>query len=406
MRRRFVGRAAELAALEAALTAAGEGRPEVVLVGGEAGVGKTRLVGELSERAAASGTLVATGGCVELTAGTAPYLAFTEALRDLGRAVGPRAWERMCAGAPPELAGVLPGASGAPVTRADPAARSRLLGQAHDLLAETASTAPLLLVLEDVHWADRSTLDLAAYLARAVRGERIALVATYRSDETARRPALGAWLAELARAEGVRRLELDPFDEAEIAELLGADPTTGAAIARRSGGNAFLAEELYEAGGDEASLPASIRDLLGVRIAALPPPAQAVLRAAAAAGARVDDELLAAVVDLPAPSSRRRCAPPWRITCSPRMRATAGSRSGTSSCARPRTRSCCRASGAGCTPPARACWRSGRSLVRAPPRRPPPWRATGTPPGTPTERSPRACARPPPRSACTPPPRR
>jgi predicted ATPase len=178
MRRRFVGRAAELAALETALTATAEGRPEVVLVGGEAGVGKTRLIAEAAARAAERGTLVAIGGCVELTAGTAPYLAFTDALRDLGRAVGPRAWERLSAGAPPELAAVLPGASEAPAVRGEAAARSRLLGQAHDLLAEAASTAPVLLVLEDVHWADRSTLDLAAYLARAVRGERIALVAT------------------------------------------------------------------------------------------------------------------------------------------------------------------------------------------------------------------------------------
>jgi DNA-binding CsgD family transcriptional regulator/tetratricopeptide (TPR) repeat protein len=299
MRRRFVGRAAELAALQAALAEAGEGRPRTVLVGGEAGVGKTRLVAELAETAGERGTLVAAGGCVELTAGTAPYLAFTEALRDLGRAAGPRAWERMRASAPPELAGVLPGASGEPVVRADAAAQARLLGQAHDLLAEAASTAPLLLVLEDVHWADRSTLDLAAYLARAVRAERIALVATFRSDETARRPALRAWLAELSRAAAVRRIELEPFGEDEIAELLGADPATAATIARRSGGNAFLAEELYEAAGDETTLPASIRDLLGVRIAALPPPAQAVLRAAAAAGARIDDELLAVVVDQP-----------------------------------------------------------------------------------------------------------
>jgi DNA-binding CsgD family transcriptional regulator/tetratricopeptide (TPR) repeat protein len=306
MRRRFVGRAAELAALEAALAGAGEGRPEVVLVGGEAGVGKTRLVRELADRAAARGTLVATGACVELTAGTAPYLAFTEALRDLARAVGPRAWERMCAGAPPELAGLLPGASGASGERVDSAARARLLGQAYDLLVEVTATAPLLLVLEDVHWADRSTLDLAGFLARSVRDEPIALVATFRSDETPRRPALRAWLAELARAEGVRRIELEPFGEAEIAELLASidgaapDPATVASIARRSGGNAFLAEELHDAAGGDAGLPASMRDLLAVRIAALPRPAQTVLRAAAAAGARVDDELLAGLVDLPA----------------------------------------------------------------------------------------------------------
>jgi DNA-binding CsgD family transcriptional regulator len=300
MRRRFVGRAAELAALETAVAEAGEGRPAVVLVGGEAGVGKTRLVGELAERAVERGALVATGASVELTAGTAPYLAFTDALRDLARAVGARAWDRLQAGAPAELAGVLPGAGSSPAARADGAARARLLGQARDLLSEAAATAPLLLVLEDVHWADRSTLDLAGFLARSLRRERIALVATFRSDETQRRPALRAWLSELGRAEGVRRIELEPFDEAEIGELLAApDRALVASIARRSGGNAFLAEELLAAGGGETGLPASIRDLLATRIAELPRDAQVVLRAAATAGARVDDELLAALVSVP-----------------------------------------------------------------------------------------------------------
>jgi DNA-binding CsgD family transcriptional regulator len=300
MRRPFVGRAAELAALEAALAEAREGRPAVALVGGEAGVGKTRLVGELAARAAAGGAAVGTGGGVELTAGTAPYLAFTELLRDLARAVGPRAWERLCAGAAPELAAVLPGAGGASGARVDPAARARLLGQTHELLSEAAAAAPLVLVLEDVHWADRSTLDLAGFLVRTLREERITLIATFRSDETARRPALRAWLAELARVDRVRRIDLEPFGEAEIAELLPTpDTALAASIARRSGGNAFLAEELLAAGGDERGLPASIRDLLATRIAALPRDAQVVLRAAAAAGPRVDDELLAALVSVP-----------------------------------------------------------------------------------------------------------
>ena len=309
MRRRFVGRAAELAALEAVLAEAGEGRPTVVLVGGEAGVGKTRLVGELAERAAERGALVVTGASMELTAGTAPYLAVTDALRDLARAVGPRAWERLQAGAAAELAAVLPGAGDSPAARTDGAARARLLGQARDLLIEAATTAPLLLVLEDVHWADRSTLDLAGFLARSLRRERIALVATFRSDETQRRPALRAWLSELSRAEGVRRIELEPFDEAEIGELLAApDRALVASIARRSGGNAFLAEELLAAGGGETGLPASIRDLLATRIAALPRDAQVVLRAAAAAGARVDDELLAALVSVPDLAAALRAA--------------------------------------------------------------------------------------------------
>ena len=297
--RSFVGRAAELAALDAALDAAVGGEAGVALVGGEAGVGKTRLVSELATRAASRGARVATGGCVELTAGTAPYLGLTAALRDLARVTGPRAWERLRSGAPPELAGLLPGAASGPPARADAAARARLLVQVHELLADSAAAAPLVLVLEDVHWADRSTLDVAGFLARALTEERVLIVATFRSDETRRRPAQRRWLAELARAPRVRRLELAPFTATEIGDLLSAilgaapEPATVAAIARRSGGNAFLAEELLAAGG---AVPASVRDLLDARIAALPADAQEVLRAAAAAGDRVDDELLAALV--------------------------------------------------------------------------------------------------------------
>ena len=99
--RSLVGRAAEMAVLEAAFAAAGDGEASVVLVGGEAGVGKTRLVAEMAARARAAGALVAVGACVELTAGTAPYLAATDALRDLSRGLGDRAWERIVAGAPP-----------------------------------------------------------------------------------------------------------------------------------------------------------------------------------------------------------------------------------------------------------------------------------------------------------------
>ena len=123
----------------------------------------------------------------------------------------------------------------------------------------------------------------------------------------ARRPALRNWLAELGRVDRVQRVELAPFSAGEVTDLLAAilgsapDPSTAAAIAHRSGGNAFLAEELLAAGGDDetAGLPASVRDVLHARIAALSPVAEEVVRAASAAGARVDDELLAAVLPVP-----------------------------------------------------------------------------------------------------------
>src|SRR3954471_21373010 len=188
--RSFVGRAAELAVLEEVLAAAGGGHASVVLIGGEAGVGKTRLVAELSERARAQAATVVTGACVELTAGTAPYLAITELLRDLARALPERAWERLRAGAGPELDALMPGAHARDDVRADNASRARLFGQLHELLLEAAATTPLVLVLEDVHWADRSTLDLTGFLARALGSEQIVLVATYRSDEGALRPPL------------------------------------------------------------------------------------------------------------------------------------------------------------------------------------------------------------------------
>jgi DNA-binding CsgD family transcriptional regulator len=305
--RSFVGRAAELAVLEEVLAAAGGGHASVVLVGGEAGVGKTRLVAELSERARAQHVTVVTGACVELTAGTAPYLAITELLRDLARALPERAWERLRAGAGPELDALMPGARARDDVRADNASRARLFGQLHELFLEAATAAPLVLVLEDVHWADRSTLDLTGFLARTLDDAGVVLVGTYRADEVPRRPPLRGWLAELSRVGAVHRIELAPFTSDEVAALCAAILGTAAAlptiaeITRRSGGNAFLAEELLAAAaeGDPNRLPVSVRDVLHARIAALTPAAQNAVRAAAVAGALVDDELLAALVPGP-----------------------------------------------------------------------------------------------------------
>ena len=156
------------------------------------------------------------------------------------------------------------------------------------------------------------------------------LVGPYRADEVPRRPPLRGWLAELSRVGAVHRIELAPFTPDEVADLcaaiLGATAArpTVAEITRRSGGNAFLAEELLAAAaeGDASGLPVSVRDVLHARIAALAPAAQNAVRAAAVAGALVDDELLAALGA--GPILRTRCANPWRITCSWPTRATGG----------------------------------------------------------------------------------
>jgi len=174
------------------------------------------------------------------------------------------------------------------------------------LLERVGAERPALLVVEDLHWADRSTRDLLAYLVRNLRHGRLLLVATYRSDELHRRHPLRPFLAELDRGRRVERLELARFGPAEVAaQLAGIQGTPvpaelAARIHARSGGNAFFVEELLAtAAGADGELPPSLRDTLLARIELLAEPTQQVLAVAAAAGARVEHELLAEVAGVP-----------------------------------------------------------------------------------------------------------
>ena len=143
----------------------------------------------------------------------------------------------------------------------------------------------MLLAIEDIHWADRSTLEFLSSLLRGLRDESLLLVATYRSDELHRRHPLRPFLAEEERRELVQRLELEPFSPAELAAqvagILGgaADPQLVARLHARCEGNAFFAEELLAASGGAAGpLPPSLHEALGLRLEALPQDARAVLR--------------------------------------------------------------------------------------------------------------------------------
>ena len=175
------------------------------------------------------------------------------------------------------------------------------------LLARLSELAPLLLVIEDLHWADRSTRDLLAFLVRTLRGGRVALVASYRSDELHRRHPLRPLLAELVRLPDLERIELAPFGRAELAEHLQAvagQPVPPAVVDRilaRSEGNAFFAEELVAAGAIRAdiALPDALADVLLGRIEALSELAQDVLKVAAVAGRRVGHQLLVAASGQP-----------------------------------------------------------------------------------------------------------
>jgi predicted ATPase len=172
------------------------------------------------------------------------------------------------------------------------------------LLGRLGEQAPLVLVVEDLHWADQSTRDLLAFLVRNLRRERVLLVVTYRNDEPGQQ-RLGPYLAELDRGGPVQRLELARLDQAETAAqlvgILGAAPAAGLvdAVFARSEGNPFFTEELLavvRSGSRE--LPATLRDLLRGRVQTLPEPAREVLEVAAVAGRQVPHRLLATVADL------------------------------------------------------------------------------------------------------------
>ncbi|MEA2478254.1 MAG: hypothetical protein QOJ07_176, partial [Thermoleophilaceae bacterium] len=304
----FVGRARELGVLDAALQRADEGHSGAVLVGGDAGIGKSRLIAEFERRARERGASVLVGECVDLAGGELPYGPIVAALRPLvtSGAAGPlealhptarvtlaRLW--------PELA--VDGAAGG-----EPAefGQGQLFEAIHRLLASASAERPIALVIEDLHWADRSTRDLLAFLIRNSRGQRIVFIATYRSDELHRRHPLRPFVAELERSGGAERIELGPLGPADIgaqlAGILGEQPDSGLAarLAERSEGNPFYAEELLAAA-DEGLLPESLRDALLMRVERLAPEARDVLALAATAGRSVGHPLLAAATALTGP---------------------------------------------------------------------------------------------------------
>jgi DNA-binding CsgD family transcriptional regulator/tetratricopeptide (TPR) repeat protein len=275
----FVGRVRELGELGRVLDAAWAGSGAAILVAGEAGIGKTRLASELAARARGAGFEVLLGRSIDLVGTELPYQPFVEAVGPLGGL--------------PQVDGEAAGS------------QLRVFQETLALVGERAAAVPVLLVLEDLHWADASTLDLVVFLAHNLRDRRVVLLGTYRADE----------LASSARvrrlADGVRRssaalvLELGPLDREELAALLEAradapPPVALAdAIIARSEGNPFFAEELLAAGDQGGELPHGLRELLMQRVARLDPATQNLLRVAAAAGRDVAYPLLRAVAELP-----------------------------------------------------------------------------------------------------------
>jgi DNA-binding CsgD family transcriptional regulator len=305
----LVGRDTELERLRARLDDAAAGRAVAALIGGDAGVGKSRLVSEVTQLASGQGFIVLCGQCAEI-GDSVPYLPFADAIRTASPEVEAAVKAR------PVLARLLPDGGDGRNPEADLGGltRQQMFGTVLGLLAELSARAPVLLVLEDLHWADASTRDLLTFLLRMLHRERVAIIGTYRTDDLYRRHPLRPVIADLLRLPSVLPLELGPLAPSALAELLfsisdvpGQLPAaTINRIVASAEGNAYYAEELLAALSDaagraagEPGLPAGLAALLMSRVERVSDAAQQVLRAAAVAGRRAGDHLIRAASGLP-----------------------------------------------------------------------------------------------------------
>ena len=297
----LVGRSAELRELEDVLAAA----PGAVLVGGDAGLGKTRLIREFAARVGGRARVLA-GGCLELGSDGLPFAPFTTVLRGLVRDIGiDGVAELVPRGDTGGLARLLPEFGEPESDAASGEERARLFEVMLTLLERLAERGPVVLVVEDAHWADRSTRDLLAFLIRNLGAAPVLIVVTYRSDELHRTHPLRPLLAGLERVERVRRTEIAPLSRTDVGalvtELLGQAPPSGLVerIAARSEGNPLFVEALLDDDGTLAcELPESLRDLLLAGVQRLPEETQDVLRDASGGGTRIEHALLAVVTGL------------------------------------------------------------------------------------------------------------
>jgi DNA-binding CsgD family transcriptional regulator/tetratricopeptide (TPR) repeat protein len=305
----MVGRDGELARLDDALQRAVDRTGRTIIIGGEAGIGKTRLVSALEEHARGRGVRVLSGACLPAASGSAPFVPYVEWLRALARSVDPGRLPALFGPGREEIARLIPEIPAAApretAAERDRAGTSRLFEAVLIAVERVAGGDPVLLVIEDMQWADEDTLGLTTFLSRNLRDAPVLLVSTIRTDDLGPGSAPARWLAELDLDQWVDRVELEPLERTQVMALarsIGGDSVTGDAlesIVDRSGGNPFFIEQLAAADVVRHKLPRRLHDVLVNRLADLPRPTQDVLRAAAAAGRRVDDSLLAVVLQVP-----------------------------------------------------------------------------------------------------------
>jgi DNA-binding CsgD family transcriptional regulator len=306
----FIGRTAELDALHEALEAIERGRAHAVQVIGPAGIGKTRLLAELARLAEARGHAVLAGAGAELEQDL-PFWVFVDALDEFVEALDPRTLERMDEQVRSELGQVLPALAGAGTAAADPRVheRYRTHRAVRELLERLAATRPLVLVLDDVHWADAASVDLIVALLHRLPAAGVLLAVAARPS---RLPApLASALDRAHRDRTLGRLELGALSPDEARALVG---TGDEDLYAESGGNPFFLEQLARAPQRGAAEPGPGVELAGLRVpplvaaalaeelAALPAPARAVLEAAAVAGDPFEIDLAVAAAGVAEPA--------------------------------------------------------------------------------------------------------
>lgn len=313
----FVGRARVMEALDAALERVRSGQGQLLLLVGEAGIGKTRSLNQLAERARAQGFSVWEGAAYD--GGGAPaYWPWIEVLRAARRELSQQQWERHLPAGCAALPRLVPELCSEPSAHADAqSTRFQLFDELTRFLASASAEGPRLIALDDLHWADVASLELLAHAAQALAKCPLLLAASLRERDAALGPQQLAAIGRLSRR--ARRIALRGLSQAEISELLGrlhgaagADAGCAAILAERTQGNPFfilqMLELLTQQGKrpDAASLreleaPAAVQHVIQQRLAGLPQQARAALEAAAAIGQEFDAALLAELLDTPLP---------------------------------------------------------------------------------------------------------
>jgi DNA-binding CsgD family transcriptional regulator len=295
----MMGRDTELGRLRQAAEHVWAGHPTIVMVQGQAGVGKSRLVSEWMSDESVEGLIALIGHCVEVAGTELPYAPFVSAMRDLSRQIGLEAVRGLGGPAQSMMTGLLPALGEQPP---DQPSRAALLDAVATVLSRLADQRPVALVLEDLHWSDASTRDLLSYLARSLTNQRLLILVTLR-DEADWKPDLRAFMAELLR---LPQIELVPLaaltapDVAAQAADISGHPIPADRIAwlvKFSDGVPFLVEELLAADPQsEAEVPDRTRNVVLARLAGLSSDVRRVIDAAALAEAELSDHLLREVV--------------------------------------------------------------------------------------------------------------